>query len=202
MDPIQDIANNFVVYRPKEKVENKQEYVEFIMFKELMKQRLIDYPLEFFEYLKRMKHELAATSCIGDINMDSVDRIKDIGYYSIVSFRIFICELFHRAIHCFPLVSEYKIICTNNVTNSIIHFKQFDELDDQNEPCLVKVHTSFDSFIMNKRNILEVFTANRKINPDYSVINSIVLSMNMGGNDSKVKTTYIINKNMVKHIKK
>ena len=175
---------------------------QFIMYKELMKQKLIDYPLEYFEFLKRIKHELSPTSCIGDINMKSIYKVKSFDYYSIISFRIFICELFYRAIHCFPLVSEYVITCTNNITTSIIHFSQFDDLDDQNEPCLVKVSTSFDSFALNKKDILEIFISNRKSNPNYDVINSLVLSMNMGEINSNVKTSYTINKNMVKNINK
>ena len=181
---------------------NKKEYFQFTMYKELMKQKFIENPLEYFEFLKRMKHELSPTRCIGDINTASVNKIKSFDYYSIISFRIFICELFYHAVHCFPLVSEYVITCTNNITKSIIHFNQFNELDDQNEPCLVKVTTLFDSFTLNKRDIMEVFTANRKTNPNYDVINSLVVSMNMGGNDPNVKTSYIINKHMVKDVKK
>jgi hypothetical protein len=195
-------SEDYVMFRPKQKTKNTEEEFKFIMYKELMKQRLVENPLEYFEYLKLLKHELSSQSCIGDINIETIGKIKSIESYLIISFRIFICELFYRAIHCFPLVSEYKIICSNEMTVSVIHFKQFDELDDQNETCIVKVSTCFDSFFLNKLDIMEIFTANRKMNPNYDIVNSIVLSMCMGGRDPDVKTSYIINKNSVKDIKK
>ena len=190
------------VYYPNQKMEYNYQHGELVMYKELMKKRLTDNPLEYFEYLKLLKHEISPQNCISDIKIETINNIKTIEYYSIISFRIFICELFYRAVHSFPLVSEYKIICSNEMTDSIIYFKLFDQLDSENEPCIVKVVTSFDSYMLNKIDIMELFTANRKMNPNYDVVNSLVLSMSMGGTDPVVKTSYTINKNMIKDIKK
>ena len=179
----------------------KEHVAEWMMMNELMKQKFTEQPLQFFEFLKRYGEEASqGIKCVSDINNKTLYNIKHLEYYDIITFRIFICELFFNAIYSFPLVSEYKIICTNNITESIIHFKHFDELDDQNEPCLIKVTTSFNSFALNKKDIIEIFLANRTKEPNFDVINSIVLCMNMGGHDPIVKTEYTINKLFVNKI--
>jgi len=173
------------------------------MITELLKQRYTTDPLEYFTFLNTFRPALNPYAIIGDASSISETRvICDPTKYDMVSFRTCICELFYHAINSFPMVMEYTIECTNDTTTSYLILKAFEELDDRYERGLCKVSHKFDSFMLNKFDIYNIYISNKVCDPDYDLINSLVIALHMGGSNPTIKTSFKVNPKFARKIRK
>ena len=173
------------------------------MIIELLKQRYITDPIEYFVFLKSYKPTISPYCIIADTNtVSNRDSICDNEKYDTISFRTCICELFYQAINSFPMIMEYTIECSNNTTTSYVIIKAFDELDDRNERGLCKVSHKYDSFMLNKLDIYNIYISNKICDPDYDTINSLMVALHMGGDNPKIKTSFKVNPKMARMIRK
>jgi hypothetical protein len=97
---------------------------------------------------------------------------------------------------------EYTIECTNDTTTSYVTLKAFDELDDTNERGLCKVSHKYDTFMLNKFDIYNIYVSNKVEDPDYDTINSLVVALHMGGSNPSIKTSFKINPIFARKIRK
>jgi hypothetical protein len=175
------------------------------MITELLKQRYITDPIEYFTFLSSYQPAIHPYCIIGDCTDDSKTRaISDPFKHDVLSFRICICELFYHAINSFPMITEYTIECSNDMTTSYIILKAFDtnELDDRNERGLCRVSNKFDTFMLNKFDIYNIYVSNKVCDPDYDVINSLAIALHMGGSNPSIKTSFKINPNVARIMRK
>ena len=182
----------------KEVIDNKVKMVT-----ELLKQKYTLDPIEYFMFLNSYKPPLNPYFMIGDANAISDRRaICDNAKYDMVSFRTCICELFYHAVNSFPMVMEYTIECSNSMTDSSIILKAFDQLDDRHERGLCKITNKYDSFMLNKYDIYNIFVSNKVNDPDYDTINSLMIALHMGGTNPTIKTSFKINPKAARIIRK
>lgn len=181
-------------------VQNKQKIKALT---EVLKQRYINDPYEFFTFLKCHKSE-SRTFFLCDSTSPTLTKntIKCMDSYDIITFRTYMCELVYNAIHMFPNICEYTIVTKNKINKAVITFGIFDELDDQNEIVLGKVTTNFDTYTLNKYEIYAIYIGNKVASPDYETINSFVISLQMGSNIPTVTTSYKINPEFIKNATK
>ena len=158
-------------------------------------------PIGFFHFLQQIRYDLRPEHCFADINTDNMYNVKSCTYYNTLSLRSYICELFHNAVYCFPLVSEYIIHCYNEMhTQIVLGIGSLTELDDEGEICICRIITPFKVYQLNKREIMEIFNANKVTNPNFECINGIVVCLLMGGEENmKITTSYKINKKIKAH---
>ena len=117
--------------------------------------------------------------------------------YDIISFRTILCEYFYRAIKCFPLVSEYIIHFKNNISDASIRFGFYENEDE--EPSLVILESNiYDKYVLDKKEIWNVFVANKIKRSDYYEVNLIAMMLTAGGDFPKITTTWTINPEYVK----
>jgi hypothetical protein len=169
---------------------------------ELLKQRYNEDPQEYFNFLKSHEEQRPDYFICDTAGLTSGNNVKSIDSYEVLSFRTYICELFYRAIRMFPEISEYTIETKNNVNKCILVIGVSDELDDQNEKAMCKVITDFDTYVLNKFEIYALYSGNKITNPDYDVINALIISLQMGGLMPKITTSYKINPKFVKNATK
>ena len=105
-------------------------------------------------------------------------------------------------IDSYPFITQYTIQCSNDITVAYMILGDCGEHDDQNEPGLCKVINDIDTFVLNKKELCEIFISNKTPDPNYDVINSLIISLQLGGYNPIVKTSYKINPMVVKNIKK
>jgi hypothetical protein len=175
------------------------------MITELLKQRYITDPIEYFTFLSSYQPLVNPHCIIGDCAFNPHKRvISDWSSYDTVSFRTCICELFYHAINSFPMISEYTIECSNDMTTSYIILKAFDtdELDDRNERGLCRVSNKFDTFMLNKFDIYNIYVSNKVCDPDYDIVNSLVIALHMGGSNPIIKTSFKINPDVARIMRK
>ena len=161
-------------------------------------------PLGFFHYLQMIEYELRPEHCFSDINIHNAGNLKSCAYYNTLSLRSYICELFYNAINSFQLVCEYTIHCYNDIhTQIVLGVTDLDEVDDQNEICLCRIITPFRRYQLNKREIMEIYNANRVMTPNFECVNGIIICLMMGGEETTtIKTSYKINKKLIHDFKK
>jgi hypothetical protein len=173
------------------------------MMTALLKQKCLVDPIEYFIFLGSYKPPVNPYFIIGDSNtISDKDVICSNEKYDTVSFRTCICELFYHAINSFPMIMEYTIECTNDMTTSYVTLKAFDELDDTNERGLCKVSHKYDTFMLNKFDIYNIYVSNKVEDPDYDTINSLVVALHMGGSNPSIKTSFKINPIFARKIRK
>ena len=149
----------------------------------------------FFEFLK-IDVPLAPLYLISDISSKNQDGIHSIEYYDIITFRIFICELFYNAVRMFPEVSEYTITCkTKKVTTKMIFSTKFENLvDDQRQRAMVVIHRYVngdpepESFVLNKNHLFYLYVANRCHELKIDIINGLIMLM-YGMDDPRPEVT-------------
>ena len=120
--------------------------------------------------------------------------------------RTYICELVYNAVRSFPDVSEYTITCNNtNLSKCYIIFGYFEnEPDENNEPGLCKIITDYGSYMLSKEDIYALYVSNKIIEPDYDMVNSLMISLFIGGLNERtvLSVSYVTNKKMKGNSKK
>ena len=175
------------------------------MITEVLKQRYITDPIEYFTFLSSYQPLIHPYCMIGDSCVNPNTRVISDPYkYDVISFRTCICELFYHAVNSFPMITEYTIECSNDMTTSRVTLKAFDihELDDRNERGLCRVTNKYDTFILNKFDIYNIYVSNKVCDPDYDIINSFVIALHMGGSIPSIKTSFKINPKTARVIRK
>jgi len=186
-----ELTNAFVLDGNNSK--NKQ---KLLMVTGFLKQTFITNPEEYFIFLRSFQSDI---NVICDVSLISIKgSITSNEAHAVISFRIYICELVYNAVNSFPHICEYTISCKNDINNAQLIFGYFSDLDDQNEPGMCKLINSYDTYILNKFDIYTLFVGNRIANPDYDVINALVVALHMGGSDPVVKIEYKINPKIIK----
>ena len=168
------------------------EYVrfEFALAQELLRQKFLTDPLEFFKFLVRFK-----------LNDDIIicDALSvGYGHYGMITFRTMICELFYHAINCFEWVSSYTIHCKNNNCEArIIIGHDEGNLDDCNLPVMAKIVSDWGEYTLNYQFIYDLYISNKVKDPDFELINTIMVLLIMNGNEPKITTSYTLRKDII-----
>jgi hypothetical protein len=156
-----------------------------ILFKEV--------PYEYFNFLSRFQE---SQNYILDY-CSNTDLIRSALSYEAVTFRTMLCEYFYLAIKSFPLVSEYIIHFKNEESDSRIRFGFYEHEDD--EPSLVIIESNiYDNYVLDKKEIWNVFVGNKIKRADYYEINLIAMMLTAGGSFPKITTSWTINPEYVR----
>ena len=171
----------------------------------ILKQKYILNPEEYFMFLRTYKPQKNGMFIIAD-SISSLPKNSTSRGSTFLVLRTYICEMVYNAIRSFPDVSEYTIIFNNtNLSKCYIVFGYFEnELDENNEPGLCKIITDYSSFMLSKEDIYSLYVSNKVVEPDYDIINSLMISLFVGGlNEStSLSVSYVTNKKMKGNSKK
>jgi len=168
------------------------EYVkfEFALVQELLRKKFSSDPLEFFRFLVRFEISKDIIIC------DALP--VGYGHYGMITFRTMICELFHHAINCFDWISSYTIHCKNNACEArIIIGHDEGNLDDCNFPVMAKIVSDWGEFTLNYQLIYDLYVSNKVRDPDFEVINTIMILLIMNGDEPKIKTSFVLRKDII-----
>ena len=177
--------------------DNNINKIKLNFFCETFKNLFTTNPEQFFLFLRTHVDDGIHNEVIPvDVNV-----IRSNITYELIAFRTYICELIYNAVQLFPEISEYTIECSNNITNSKLILGTFTDIDDTDMPCCCKIITTYDTFVLNKVALYNIFIANKIHNPDYSVTNGLIMILTMSGWIPIVKTSYKMNKSMISKFK-
>lgn len=164
---------------------------EFALVQELLRQKFTREPLEFFKFLARFETGEGVVIC------DSLPQ-GNAASYGMITFRTIICELFHHAINCFDWISSYTIHCKNNACEAkIIIGHDEGKLDDCNFPVMAKIVSDWGEFTLNYQFIYDLYVSNKVRDPDFELINNIMILLIMNGDEPKIKTSYTLRKDII-----
>lgn len=124
--------------------------------------------------------------------------VRSCEYYNLRSFKTLICELVFRAINMFPVISEYVIECTNNEDVSKLSIGYYSELDNDNEPTVMKLENKHFNFCLTKDDVQAIYIANRSKLYDVVTVNMIINCLYFKGYEPTVKTSYTVVKSYTK----
>ena len=153
---------------------------------------------DYFRFLKKIKfHDDLQIGADIDINDNSI--IRPPGYYRICTFRTLVCEMFYNAINFFPEVNEYSIIFSCGKKSVSIKFGNFGYINTKdNTETIVRIETDDTAFCLSRKHIYTFYVANRVIDPDYDIINAILLLVYIDGNEPRnIKTDFVLNKKFI-----
>ena len=159
-------------------------------------------PYAFFNYLRICKK--GETVLISEVNHNTLYNIKPMGYYKILTFKTYICELVYNAINLFPTICEYTITCKNELGTSYLTFKIFQEIEDDGHPCMAQYKcTQIDEedilYNFNLQDIKKLYCNNRYHDDNSETVNTLVVLLYMGGEEPTVSTSYKINPDYIKN---
>ena len=170
------------------------EYIkfEFALVQELLRKKFSSEPLEFFKFLTRFETDGGFVIC------DALPLGNNASSYGMITFRTFICELFYHAINCFDWVSSYTIHCKNNACETkIVIGHDEGNLDDCNFPVMAKIVSDWGEFTLNYQLIYDLYVSNKVRDPDFELVNNIMILLIMNGDEPKVKTSYVLRKDII-----
>ena len=107
--------------------------------------------------------------------------LKDHLFYDTLSFRTMICEMIYQAVHMFPNIKEYIIHCHNNKGKSKITIGYLQERDNDGELGLMKVENKHGTFVLDKTEVFHLYTYNRSMESDVTIVNGILLCLYLDG---------------------
>jgi hypothetical protein len=150
-------------------------------------------PYEYFNFLSRFQEN---ENYIIDYCRDPY-LIRNSQSYDAVTFRTMFCEYFYLAIKSFPFVSEYIIHFKNEISDARIRFGFYEHEDG--EPSLVVLESNiYDNYVLDKKEIWNVFVANKIKRVDYYEVNLIAMMLTAGGSFPKITMSWTINPEYVK----
>ena len=150
---------------------------------------------DYFRYIKKIP--LSKEYIVCDINIDTVLTIKTRDYYEAIAFRTLICELIYQGVHMFPDIIEYTIKLDHLNVCSYIKLGFFEELDENGDPCMVKIITAFKICYLSRKQIHALYTANRVMQPDFNTINNIMYILLLYETMPIITTDFVLNKKMI-----
>jgi len=153
---------------------------------------------DYFRFLKKIKFQ-ENIEIGSDIDINDKSIIRPPGYYRICTFRTLICEMFYNAVNFFPEVSEYSIIFSYGNKSIYIKFGYFDHLNTRDDKqTLVRIETDEHAFCLTRKHIYTFYVANRVVDPDYDIINAILLLLYINGKEPQnIKTDFVLNKKFI-----
>ena len=164
-----------------------------------------DNPFAFFKYLQMCKRG-TGYQLLSEINTKNVCHIKELQYYEVMCFKTYICELIYNAINLFPDISEYTIICKNEIGIAHVNLGLFETIADDGEPCMAKFNfKSFEEeddevkYDLELAEIKDLYCNNRHQDVRPDIINTLMVLLYMGGHLPTVVTSYKINPESLKN---
>ena len=122
-------------------------------------------------------------------------------FYRMYSFRHMICELMHNAINMFPEISQYSIICKNNIGTATMDISLDGYIDPDPQfstPGIAKITNKFGTYILHKQDIMSLYVATKVKDPEDSIVNVHALNfmcelLYQTGYEPIISTTFINN---------
>lgn len=157
----------------------------------------------YFEFLKKYKAN-EDIHIISDISFKSLYNVKANYYYSMISFKTYMCELFYRAINMFPDIIEYTMHVKNDKVSTafIISSILTDSFDDNGQRALALITNEFETYILSKYDINNLYTANRTSNNRCEAAVALVMLLWRDGCEPSVTTSYKLHPKFIKNCKK
>jgi len=153
---------------------------------------------DYFRFLKKINFPTDIE--IGsDINLDCKNSVKSMDFYKICAFRTNVCELFYNAINFFPEIKEYSIICSTGNKSSTIKFGVFGHVQSHDQTStLVRIESNGSAFCFTRKHIYAFYVANRVVDPDYDIINTLILLLYVNGKEpDTIKTEFVLDKKFI-----
>ena len=157
----------------------------------------------YFDFLKKYKAK-DEVNIISDINFNTLYNIKNHTYYDMISFKVFVCELFYQAVQYFPNILEYDIIIKNNKVETLFRISSImcDTYDDQGHRGYALITNQFETYILNKYDMFNLYQANRTSNSRSETAVALVMLLWRDGDNPTVTTSYKLNPSFIKNCKK